>query len=727
VSAAVKVDRREFFRLTSAAAAGLVLAANLPSFGAEEKAAADFGPFLQIGADDQVTIWFAKSEMGQGVRTALPLIVAEELDADWKRVSVRQAPLDAKYGDQGTGGSDSVFSSWEPLRRVGASARMMLLAAAAARWSVEAGELGVERGVVTHAASGRKTTFGELAVDAAKLPVPPEVRLKEPGRFTLLGKELRGMGNRDLVTGAAKFGSDVHLTGMLYASVLRSPVFGGKVVSVDDAKALAIAGVKKVVKLEAIGAEMPWSGVAVVATSTWAAMKGRAALTVKWDEGSRISESSETLSELFADLGSKSGRAIRNDGDAEAALAAAPRKLEATYEVPYLAHATMEPQTCTAVTKPDSLELWAPTQEPEWAASAAAKAAGLTAAQTRVHVTLLGGGFGRRIHPDFAVEAALISKAVGGVPVKVQWTREDDLQHGYYRPASQHRLSASLDEQGNPAAWLHRIVSPSITGYQRGSDAKNIEGSETGGAVDLPFRIPNLRVEYAYADSGVPRGWWRSVSHSTNAFVVQSFLDELAHAAGKDPIEYQLALLTVPPPRRKDDAVFDVARMRQTIELVREQAGWGKPLPEGYALGFAAHFAFRSYTAEIAEVSVGADGKPRVHRVVAAIDCGFAVNPDGVRAQIEGGIVFGLTAALHGRISIADGRVEQRNFHEYPLLRMNEMPPIAVHIVPSAAPPTGVGEAGVPPIAPAVTNAIFVASGVRLRELPIRPESLKKG
>jgi isoquinoline 1-oxidoreductase beta subunit len=727
VSAVGKVDRREFFRLTSAATAGLLLTANLPSYAAGEASAPDFGPFLQIAGDDRITIWFAKSEMGQGVRTALPMIVAEELDADWKRVSVRQAPLDKKYGDQGTAGSDSVFSSWEPLRRVGASARAMLVAAAAARWGVDPAELVVERGLVSHASSARQATFGELAGEASKLPVPAEVRLKDPADFRLVGKELRGMGNPDLVNGAAKFGSDVHLPGMLYASVLRSPVFGGKVISVDDRKALAVPGVKKVVRIEAIGADMPWNGVAVVANSTWAAMKGRAALVVKWDEGSRISESSETLSDLFAELGSKPGRAIRNDGDAEAALAASSRKIDATYELPYLSQATMEPQNCTAVTKADSLELWAPTQEPEWAASAAAKAVGLTPAQTRVNIPLLGGGFGRRINPDFAVEAALISKLAGGVPVKVQWTREDDLQHGYYRPASFHRLTASLDGSGNPEAWMHRLVSPSIAGYQRGSDAKNIESSEIGGAVDLPWRIPNIRVEYAYADSGVPRGWWRSVAYSTNTFVVQSFLDELAHAAGKDPIEYQLALMTAMPPRRKGDSPFEVARMRQVIEAVREKAGWGKPLPEGHALGFAAQFAFRSYTAEIAEVSVSGEGKPRVHRVVAAIDCGLAVNPDGVRAQIEGGIVFGLSAALQGRISIADGRVEQSNFHQYAPLRMSEMPVIEVHIIPSAAPPTGAGEAGVPPAAPAVTNAIFAATGKRVRQLPIAPESLKKG
>ena len=734
MSAVVKVTRRDFVKVSSAASFGLILAAELPlarGAAANGSDAAPLGPFVQIAPDGQVTIWVHKSEMGQGVRTALPMIIAEELDAEWSKVRIRQADLDAAFGPQGTGGSSSIRGSWMPLRKTGATARAMLVAAAAAAWSVDPAACRTEGGVITHPASGRSIRYGEVAKAASILPVPAGVALKAPASFRIVGREkVERLDNADIVRGRARFGIDSHPPGLLYAVVLRSPVFGGTVVSVDDQKARAIAGVKKIVRIDAQGSNLPWNGVAVVATSTWASMKGRDALKVKWEEGTRAAESSASLSDLMAEMAAKPGRAIRHEGDADAVLAGATRRIEATYEVPYLAHATMEPMNCTAHALPSSLEIWAPTQFAGWAASTCGHALGLTDAQVKVHVTLLGGGFGRRANPDFALEASLISKAVGA-PVKVQWTREDDMQHDFYRPASLHRLTAALGTDGEPVAWRHRLVSPSIDAFMHGTDAKNIQESEMDGAADLRQRIPNLRVDYAYADSGAARGWWRSVANSGNTFVVQSFFDELAHAAGKDPVAYQLALFGGPPVSSADPAEkehpFDSGRMRRVIELAAGKAGWGRAQAPGRFLGFAAEYSFMTYVAEVAEVSVADDGTPRVHRVVAAIDCGTPVNPDGITAQVEGAVIFGLTAALKGRISLNDGRVEQSNFHDYQLLRMNEAPRIEVHIVPSGEHPTGTGEPALPPLAPAVCNAIFAATGKRIRKLPIDPAEIRKG
>jgi len=734
MSGVVIVTRRDFVKVSSAASLGLILAAELPSVvGAESiaTAAASLGPFVQVSPDGQITIWVHKSEMGQGVRTTLPMIVAEELDAEWSRVRIRQSDLDSRFGSQGTGGSSSVRTTWMPLRKTGATARAMLVAAAAAGWSVEPATCQTDAGMITHVPTGRSVSYGEVAKVAATLPVPADVSVKAPASFRIIGRQkVERLDNIDIVCGRARFGIDSHPAGMLYAVVLRSPVFGGTVVSVDDKKARSMPGVRTIVRIEARGSDLPWNGVAVVATSTWAAMKGRDALKVQWDEGTRATESSASLSDLMAEIVSKPGRAIRHEGNADDVLAAAAQRIEATYEVPYLAHATMEPMNCTAHATPSSLELWAPTQFADWAASTCGHALGLSPEQVKVHVTLLGGGFGRRANPDFALEASLISRAAGA-PVKVQWTREDDMQHDFYRPASMHKLTAALGKDGKPVAWRHRLVSPSIDAYMHGTDAKNIQESEMEGAADIRQRIPNLRVDYAYADSGVPRGWWRSVANSGNTFVVQSFFDELAHAAGKDPVAYQLALLGDAPVASGQgearDYPFNSGRMRRVIELAAEKGGWSQERAAGRFLGFAAEYSFLTYVAEIAEVSVADDGTPRVHRIVAAVDCGTPVNPDGVAAQIEGGINFGLTAALKGRISLNNGRVEQSNFHDYELLRMNEAPKIEVHIVPSDELPTGTGEPGLPPLAPAVCNAIFAATGKRVRRLPIDPADIRKG
>ncbi|HEX2061166.1 MAG TPA: molybdopterin cofactor-binding domain-containing protein, partial [Thermoanaerobaculia bacterium] len=519
------------------------------------------------------------------------------------------------------------------------------------------------------------------------------------------------------------YGIDVKVPGMLYASVLRSPVFGGKVKSFDATKAKAVPGVKDVVRIDAIGTDLPWNGVAVVATSTWAAMRGREALSVAWDEGEHAGESTESLRKQFAEIVDR-GTAVVTRGDVAAALAGAAKKLDAVYELPYLAHAAMEPLNATAHVKADGAELWLATQFADWAANASAKFLGMQPEQIKVHVTMLGGGFGRRANPDFALEAVQISKAVGA-PVKVQWTREDDMTHDYYRPASHHRISAGIDAGGNVVAWHHRIAAPSIISYMEPEQKERVHESETPGVRDMPYEIAHFRTDFALAKSGVPRGWWRSVEHSINGFVVNSFLDELAHAGGRDPIELRLALLPKGFVQKAEGErnparlwPFKSDRLRAVIELAREKSGWGKPLPAGRALGFAAHHSFFSYAAQVAEVSMEGD-TPRVHRIVCAIDCGVPVNPDGIRAQIEGGIVYGLAAALGEQITIENGRVQQSNFHDFPLLTIDRMPMIEVHIVPSSEPPTGTGEPGLPPAAAAVTNAMFKLTGNRIRTLPI--------
>ena len=715
----VKMNRRDFVKITSAASAGLILALQAPRARGATKVASQLGPFVQVDADS-VTIYVSKSEMGQGVRTALPMIVADEMDADWKKVRILQADLDQKkYGRQGTGGSGSVRTMWTLLRQAGATARAMLVTAAASKWGVDAKDCVVSDGIVSH--GSHKATFGELAADAAKLDVPKDVALKDPSKFTIIGKKANRLDNPDLMRGKGRYGIDVRVPGMLYGAVLRSPVFGGKVVSYDDTKAKAVPGVRAVVKIDPHGVEAPWAGVGVVADSTWAALKGRDALVVKWDEGDAKSETTESLMAQMRDLVTQEGKRVRNEGDVDAALTSAAKKVEATYELPYLAHATMEPMNATASVTADGIEIWGPTQFPDWWGGAAGGAVGFTKPeQGKVHVTLLGGGFGRRAFPDVAVEAALLSKAVGK-PVKVQWTREDDMQHDFYRPATVQRVVAALDSEGKVTAWHHRMASPAINTYMGRGEP---HASEMFDDEQLPLTVPNIRAEFASAKSAVPRGWWRSVENSSNAFVVQSFIDELAHAAGKDPIDFQLSLLPAGKKiERKGGSApypYESDRLRRVIELVRDKSNWGKPLPAGRGRGFASWYSFLTYVAEVAEVSIGKDGTPRVHRIVAAIDCGTPVNPDGIAAQVEGAVVYGLSAALGGAITIKNGAVQQSNFHDYPILTIDQMPVVEVHIVPSTALPTGTGEPGLPPTAPAVANAIFALTGKRLRKLPIQ-------
>ncbi|MGZ5494347.1 MAG: molybdopterin cofactor-binding domain-containing protein, partial [Thermoanaerobaculia bacterium] len=685
-----KVSRRDFVKLTSAATAGLILSVTLdgsPAQKGKPKATAilphDLGPFIQVDDTGLVTVWVSKSDMGQGVRTSLPMLVAEELDADWKNVRIRQAHYDKKFGRQGTGGSSSIRTMYQPLRQAGATARAMLVSAAAAKLAVPPDSLTVSDSVITHAGSGRKLTFGEIASDAAKIEVPKDVKLKDAKAFKLIGRKTDRLDNRDIVTGKLQYGIDVRVPGMLYAVVKRCPAFGGKIVSFDDAKAKAIPGVKKIVKIDASGTDLPWNGVGVIADSTWAAMKGRDALDVKWDAGIGALEFSDSLRKDLQTAVSRPAKRIIDNGNVDSATISADKRVDATYELPFLAHAAMEPMNATASVTADGAEIWAPTQFPDWANGTVASALKMKPEQVKVNVTMLGGGFGRKANPDFILEAALLSQAAGA-PVHVHWSREDDIQHDFYRPASVHRAVGALDPDGRLIGWRHRFAAPAIETYFEPKTEKPHD-SEIGGFDDLPYTVPNLRIEFTPVSSVVPRGWWRSVEYSINAFVINSFLDEVAHAAGKDPIEYHLSLLTkgrrIEGEGRTKDYPFEIDRLRHVIEVVRDRSGWGKAaLPEGRGRGFAAQRSFLSYAAQVAEVSVS-DGAIKVHRIVAAIDCGQPVNPDGIAAQIEGAIAYGLTAALHGEITIANGAVQQSNFHDYPLLRISDMPVIEVHII----------------------------------------------
>jgi isoquinoline 1-oxidoreductase beta subunit len=710
MSPRTEVTRRAFLETAGAAGAGLVIGFHLPSDPRVGPVAATAGPFkpnawLRINADESVLVIVDRSEMGQGVATALPMLVAEELEADWGKIRIEFAPADKAYvntlfGMQATGGSTSVRAGYTILRKAGAAAREMLVTAAAQTWGVDRAQCHAEQGAVIHAASKRRLTYGKLATKAASVPVPQDVPLKEPKDWKIVGTPVRRLDSPPKVDGTARFGIDVKVPGMLVAVVARCPVPGGKVASFDATQAKAVPGVHHVVQIS--------SGVAVVASGYWPAKKGRDALAVTWDEGPNAHVSSASISQLFTQQAAKQGAVARHDGDPDTALSGAGTKLDAAYELPFLAHATMEPMNCTAHVRPDGVDIWAPTQFQAGAQGMGAKIGGVPPEKVAVHTTYLGGGFGRRFELDFIQEALETSKATG-VPVKVVWSREDDIQHEPYRPACYHQLRAGLDAGGQPVGWTHRVVAPSIMvrvfgpqAIKDGVDAETVEG-----AIGMPYAIPNVHVDYLMTDTGIPVGFWRSVNNSFNAFVVESFIDELAHAAKKDPYQYRRGLLGKAP------------RHLGVLNLAASKAGWETPPPAGRSRGIAVWKAFDSYVAEVAEVSVAQDGAVRVHRVVCAVDCGPVVNPRTVEAQMQGSIVYGLTAALWGEITIDNGRVQQSNFHNYRMLRMSEMPVVEVHIVPSSDAQGGVGEPGTPPIAPAVCNAIFAATGKRIRRLPI--------
>lgn len=709
MTARSQVTRREFLETAGVVGAGLVIGFYLPP-QRRWAAAAPSEPFapnawLRIGSDDSVLVVVDRSEMGQGVTTSLPMLLAEELEADWSKIRIEFAPADKAYnntifGAQLTGGSTSVRAAWTPLRKAGAAAREVLIAAAAQTLGVDTSECRAEKGTVMHKPSGRRLTYGRLVETAATLSVPQDVPLKDPKDWKIVGTRVKRLDIPLKVDGRAGFGIDVRVPEMVVAVIARCPVFGGTVATFDAAKAKAIPGVHAVVQIS--------NGVAVVGTGYWPARKGRAALDITWDEGPNAALSSAGISQLFAQRADETGAVARHEGDAEAARAGAAGKIEAAYELPFLAHATMEPMNCSAHVRADGVDIWAPTQFQAKAQELGATVSGLPPERVLVHTTYLGGGFGRRFESDFIQEALEVSKAVAA-PVKVVWSREDDIQHEGYRPASYHRLRAGLDANGQPVAWSHRVVAPSILARFFGPDSvKNgLDEEAVEGAVGVPYAIPNVHVDYVLADTGIPVGFWRSVNHSFNGFVVESFIDELAAASGKDPYEFRRGLLRQAP------------RHLGVLELAAKKAAWGSPLPTGRFRGIAVVKSFESYVAQVAEVSVRKDGTVRVHRVVCAVDCGQVVNPDTVEAQMQSGIVFGLTAALKGAITIDKGRTQQSNFHEYQLLRMNEMPVIEVYIVPSTEAPGGVGEVGTPPIAPAVANAVFAATEQRIRKLPI--------
>ena len=709
------LDRREFLKKSAASGAGLVIGFYLPGkyealakVPAKEPAA--INAWVHIAPDDTTTLVIDKSEMGQGINTALTMILADELDLDWKKIRTEFAPAASVYfnpvfGLQGTGGSTSVRGSWEPLAKAGAAAREMLVAAAAKKWNVDPSTCSTEDSMVFHKASGKKIGYGALAEDAAALPVPASPKRKDAKDYKYIGKATKRIDSKEKVSGKAEFGIDVRRPAMLHAVVARSPVFGGKVKSFDGAKAKAVPGVKSVVQVS--------TGVAVVADNTWSAMEGRSALEVQWDEGENAKNSSDAIRKLYQGRVEQTGAIARKDGDAETALSGAAKKVDALYEVPFLAHATMEPMNCTADVRADGCDIYAPTQFQTFAQVNGAKLSGLKPEQVRVHTTYLGGGFGRRAEQDFIVEAVELSKAIGA-PVQVTWSREDDMQHDFYRPAVMVKLWAGLDGSGKLTAWKSRIVGPSIMSrFFPGSVKNGLDDTATEGIATLKYDVPNFLVEYRLTEPGVPVGFWRSVGNSHNGYIAECFVDEMAKAGGKDPFEFRRGLLS------KD------SRQRGVLELAAEKAGWGKPLPAGRYRGIAVVESFGSYVGEVAEVSIDRKSKAlTVHRVVAAVDCGRHVNPETIHAQIESGIIYGLTAALKGEITIANGRVEQANFNDYDMVRINEAPQIEVHIVESNDGPGGIGEPGTPPIAPAVCNAIFAATGKPVRRLPIRPEDL---
>ena len=715
------LSRRAFLRVGAAAGGGLLLSLSLPrpvrGLIVTRPAADGFAPnsFIRIDREGRVTLIMHKVEMGQGTYTSMPMLLAEELEVDLDQVRLEHAPADDRlyaeplFGVQETGGSTSVRGNWEPLRRAGATARALLVAAAARTWKVDAGSCRAEHGQVIHGATGRRLGYGALVDMAATLPVPGRVALKDPRDFKLIGTPAKRLDTPAKVDGSARFGIDVKIPGMKVATVAACPVFGGKLASVDDTKAKLIDGVRQVVRLD--------DAVAVVADHMWAAKLGMAALDIRWDEGPNAKLSTADIVRQLAAASEKPGVVARNDGDVAKAMAGAAQKVEAVYQLPFLAHATMEPVNCTVHVRPDRCDIWVGTQVPTFAQTAAAKLTGLPKERVQVHNHLLGGGFGRRLEVDFIIRAVEIAKQVAG-PVKVVWTREEDIQHDMYRPYYYDRIAAGLDAQGMPIAWTHRVTGSSIMARVVSQlFPKTLRVMRAAGLHQLVATVRGLdvdAVEGAAEPPGIPTAFWRGVGPTHNIFVVESFIDELAAAAKQDPFEYRRALLAGSP------------RAKGVLELAAAQAGWGRPLPPGSGRGIALLHAFGgTCIAQVAEVSVSKQGDVRVQRVVCAVDCGIIVNPDTVRAQMESGIIFGITAALFGEITIKDGRVEQTNFNNYRMLRINEAPAIDVHLVKSMEPPGGIGEPGTSVVMPAVTNAIFAATGKRIRKLPVDAAQLR--
>ncbi len=754
--AMANVSRREFLQGASALG-GLVLALGYSAaLRAEDppKYGADAMPhgwvdnplvFVAIGEDGIVSIVCHRSEMGQGVRTSMPMIIADELEADWARVRVVQAPGDElRYGNQDTDGSRSTRHFFDPMRRCGAAARRMLEVAAAAHWQVPVGEVEARNHEVVHSATGRRLGYGELAKAAAAMPLPaPEaIRLKDPSQFRYIGSgALKLVDAPDIVAGKAQYAIDVRLPGMLYAVIARPQVAGGRVVSFDGTGALKVPGVVRVVQIDARPGPPnfnPLGGVAVIAGNTWAAMQGRSALKVVWDDGPNAGYDSAAYRAALEGAARKSGKIARDEGDFDAAVAAATRRITAEYYLPHLAHASMEPPAACARIERGKCEVWGGFQSPQSARDLVAERLGMSAEAVTVHVTLLGGGFGRKSKCDFGIEAAVLSSVMDGKPVKVVWTRDDDLRNDYFHTVSVERLEAGVDASGMPVAWLHRSVAPTI-GSTFDANAKQQADFELGmGVINVPFAIPNVRIENPEAVAHTRIGWFRSVSNIPHAFAVQSFVAELAAAAGRDPKDYLLELIgpaRVVTPQMLGDSFnygesperypVDTGRLRGVVELAAKEAGWGRSMPRGSGLGVAAHYSFVSYVAAVVEASIGADGAMSIPRVDIAIDCGATINPDRVRAQMEGACIMGVSAAMSEAVTFKAGRAQEENFHEYEVARMHQAPrEIRVHIVPGdyRKPLGGVGEPGLPPVLPALCNAIFAATGRRIRQLPVRDQ-----
>ena len=709
------LSRRNFLTTSAAAGGGLVLSLSLPLGRSEAATSEAFAPnaFIRIGSDGQIVLTMPYVEMGQGTYTSIPMLIAEELDVNLKQVKLEHAPPNEKLyrnpllGVQATGNSNAIRGAWKPLRQAGATARIMLVEAAAKRWRVDAKTCRTQDGEVIHQATGRKLKYGELAVDAAEMPPPQNFALKSPAEFKLIGTPAKRLDIAGKVNGTAAYGIDARPPGVKIATLAQSPVAGGRVKSLDDTQAKAVKGVRQIVRLD--------DAVAVVADHMGAAKKGLEALKIEWDGGPNATVATADIAKALEQATLGSGAVAQNIGDADKAMATAATKLEAIYQVPFLAHATMEPMNCTVHVRNDECEIWLGTQAIARVQAFAAKVAGLPPEKVIVHNHLIGGGFGRRLEADVAVRAVEIAKQVDG-PVKVVWTREEDIQHDLYRPYWFDRISAGLDEQGNPVAWKNRYAGSSVIsrwlppGFKDGLDPDSTEG-----AIDLVYDFPNFHVEYARVEpKGISTGFWRSVGPSHNVFVVESFVDEVAAAAKRDPVAFRRALLGKSP------------RAKAVLDLAAEKAGWGQPLPKGSGRGVSLQFVFGSYLAQVAEVEVAKDGSVRVRRVDCAMDCGTVVNPDTVQAQLMSGVIYGTTAALYGEITLKNGRVEQTNFDTYQMLRMNDAPAIEVHVVKSAEPPGGMGETGTSGVVPAIANAIFAATGKRLRRMPVDTNVLKQ-
>jgi isoquinoline 1-oxidoreductase beta subunit len=731
----ILLDRRSFLKVSASATGALLL--TLYTGGCKKgKKLQSLSPnaFVRIDPSGRVTMTIPRPEMGQGVRTSLAMLIAEGLDCDWRDIQIEQADLDEKrYGPQYVGGSASIQNSWEPLRQAGAVARQMLIRAAADRWKTNPELCETERGFVIHTRDQHRLSYGSLVTEAAKLPVPKTVPMQIPKAKRYVGKRQTNLDIPDISTGRIRFGIDTRVPSMLFASVEHCPLVAGRVKGFDDREAKKIKGVHAVIRVDAetlpeLGEDRPAmpSGVAVIADSTWTAMKAREALRIEWDFGNATAAGTEEMRQDAIQRAQLPKWIYRKDGDPDKMLKDAEKVIEAVYEVPLLAHATMEPMNCTADVRADRAEIWAPTQNPSSACIVVSKMTGLKEEAIKIHPVRMGGGFGRRYYNDYVAEAVYLSKAIGR-PVQTIWTREDDMRHGFFRPAGYHVLRGGLDRSGNPVVWTHHLINASRGQYQKWQPepGKELKPEEIG-PEDFPVHfIPNLKLEYTPLDSPIPRGQWRAVEDSSNIFVIQSFLAELAIAAGMNEYDFMHRLIARDQDVPYYGAAYQTSRLRKVLETAAQFGDWGKPLPKGWGRGIAASFSNHSYTAQVAEVEVSENNYLRVHRIIAAIDCGRVINPSGVETQVQGAILFSLSATLMQEITVEKGRVVQSNFDDFPVIRMNQAPQIEVHMIASEAKPKGVGEAAVGQTPAAVTNAIYHATGKRIRRLPLIKEGFQ--